>query len=77
MRQNDHSGTFLIRVLYKQHGTWQGEITWVEKKEKKYFRSMLELIRLIDDVVGEPDEKMNQIKKSNNGITEHCYQGLL
>ena len=40
--------TFLIKVQYRQNATWQGEVTWVEKKETRQFRSALELIKMID-----------------------------
>ena len=32
-------GTFLVHVKYRQNATWQGSVTWVEKKEKQQFRS--------------------------------------
>lgn len=44
--------TFWIRVLYRQHVSWQGEVTWVERQKKEYFRSTLELLRLIDSALG-------------------------
>ncbi len=40
-------GTFLIRVQYRQHSSWQGEVTWVEGGKKEYFRSALELAGLL------------------------------
>lgn len=40
--------TFVIRVQHRQHSSWQGELTWVDKQKKEYFRSALELVRLID-----------------------------
>ncbi len=41
-------GTFIVRVKYRQNATWQGEVVWAEKQERKYFRSALELLKLID-----------------------------
>lgn len=43
--------TFLIHIISCQNTTWQGKVTWTEKKESKSFRSMLELIKLIDAAV--------------------------
>ncbi len=43
--------TFWIRVLYRQHMSWQGEVTWVERQKKEYFRSALELLRLVDSAL--------------------------
>lgn len=52
----EHSGdlgTFIINVKYRQNATWQGEVIWAEKKERKYFRSALELLKLIDGALDE------------------------
>ncbi len=46
-RQTDR-GTFLVKILYRQNQSWQGEVVWAETNERRYFRSALELIRLID-----------------------------
>ena len=41
-------GTFIIRVQQRQNSTWQGRITWVEKDKTIRFRSILEMIKLIE-----------------------------
>ncbi len=43
--------TFWIRVFYRQHTSWQGEVTWVERQKKEYFRSTLELLGLMDSAL--------------------------
>ena len=48
--------TFLIKVLDKQHGTWQGSILWAEGKKEQYFRSALELLKLIDEAVSQNEK---------------------
>ena len=40
--------TFVIQVQYRQNATWQGQVVWSEKNERKPVRSELELIKLID-----------------------------
>lgn len=45
--------TFIIQIQYRQNATWQGTITWSEKKQVKQFRSTLELIKLMDEAVEE------------------------
>ena len=47
--------TFIIRVQHRQHSSWQGEVTWVDEQKKEYFRSALELVRLIDGALGDPN----------------------
>jgi len=41
-------GVFLVRVMQRQHHTWQGTVTWVEKEKTATFKSALELIMLVD-----------------------------
>ena len=43
--------TFDIRLLFRQHTSWQGTITWVEGRGEQSFRSVLELILLIDSAL--------------------------
>lgn len=49
--------TFIIRVQHRQHSSWQGEVTWVDEKKKEYFRSALELVRLIDGALNDSEGK--------------------
>lgn len=44
--------TFLLHIQYHQNTTWQGSIEWLEQKRRMPFRSTLELIHLIEQVVG-------------------------
>ncbi len=41
--------TFLVRVICRQHTSWQGEICW--RNQRIYFRSCLEMIYLIQSVL--------------------------
>lgn len=50
----EHRGvgaTFIIRVKYRQNSSWQGEVTWVDGQKKEYFRSALELVKLLDGIL--------------------------
>ncbi|MEG1633284.1 MAG: hypothetical protein RR314_04450 [Oscillospiraceae bacterium] len=40
--------TFRIDVVFRQNASWQGNLTWMDKKEEAQFRSALELIMLMD-----------------------------
>lgn len=44
-------GTFIVRVEQRQHSSWQGRVTWVEKGETVTFRSALELLKLMDQAL--------------------------
>lgn len=50
--------TFVVRVLYRQNNTWQGEILWAEQNEKRYFRSVLELIEFMNSAVERGEEDL-------------------
>lgn len=40
--------SFKISVLFRQNASWQGNIMWLEEKYEAQFRSVLELILIID-----------------------------
>ena len=50
--------TFVIRLMFRQHASWQGSATWVEARAEEPFRSVLELILMIDGAIksGSPDK---------------------
>lgn len=39
--------TFLVKVLFREHSTWQGVISWRETGEKRTFRSFKEMLLLL------------------------------
>lgn len=49
--KNGDQGTFMVHVQFRQNATWQGQVTWMEKKETQNFRSALELMKLIDSAL--------------------------
>lgn len=48
--------TFEIVVLFRQHTSWQGMIRWQEQQIEQSFRSVLELIRLMDSAMRSQEE---------------------
>lgn len=48
MREKD---TFVVHIISRENSTWQGQITWANEKKKSSFRSMLEMIKLIDAAI--------------------------
>lgn len=52
----EHSGgkpiaTFRLSVLFRQNASWQGSLIWVEQAMDAQFRSVLELVRLMDSAL--------------------------
>lgn len=43
--------TFELQVLFRQHSSWQGILIWRERKMEQSFRSVLELITLMDSAL--------------------------
>ena len=52
-KQSGQLATFAVRVLFRQNASWQGEVTWLEGKREESFRSVLELILLMDGALQE------------------------
>lgn len=56
-----NEGTFIVNVKCRQNNTWQGTINWVDKNETVPFRSMLEMIKLIDSALeGDETTKLSE-----------------
>ena len=58
--------TFLVQVQYRQNATWQGNLLWVEKNEKRNFRSALELIKLMDETLNESQVPTAEVSSETN-----------
>ncbi len=56
-------GTFIVRVQHRQNSSWQGRITWMEEDKTVCFRSIWEMIKLIEnavDTVSDQEEEGEQ-----------------
>ena len=49
--QTGRLATFRLRVLFRQNASWQGSVIWLEGRQEQSFRSVLELISLIDNAL--------------------------
>ena len=45
--------TFAVRILFRQNASWQGSVSWLEGRQEESFRSVLELILLMDGALQE------------------------
>lgn len=43
------SPTFVIKILYRQNATWQGTIQWIEGRQTMQYRSVNELLKLMEE----------------------------
>lgn len=49
--------TFILEINDNQNQSWQGTVEWVQEHKKEAFRSVMELLRLLDSVVGNEEKK--------------------
>ena len=57
--------SFKISVKFRQNATWQGNLVWVEKNLSQDFRSVLEMLELMDEALLDKDSSL-----SHNGWDE-------
>jgi len=43
--------TFELQVIFRQHTSWQGTIVWKDQRMEQSFRSVLELVILMDSAL--------------------------
>lgn len=67
LEKHGDMGTFVVRVQHRQHSSWQGSVTYLEENRSVYFRSVLELIKIIDGVLDEK-ERRGETKKNERSL---------
>jgi len=45
--------TFKVKIMFRQHASWQGSVAWLENNSTEPFRSALELIMLMNSAMTE------------------------
>lgn len=43
--------SFSVQIMFRRNASWQGTVTWMEEGEKRNFRSVLELLFLINNAL--------------------------
>ena len=52
---------FEIVVQGVKNGTWQGHIYWIDQNRKQHFRSVLEMLNLMDEALAETDQVTHRV----------------
>ncbi len=62
--------TFIVEINDTQSHSWQGNIEWVQEGRKQSFRSVMEMLRLMDSAIGEqePDWRAPGKQEENGGV---------
>ena len=50
--------TFELQILFRQHSSWQGALVWRETGMEQSFRSVLELVILMDSALRSPEGRV-------------------
>lgn len=58
--KHGEKATFVVQVQFRQNASWQGTVTWAEQNETRHFRSTLELIKLMDEILDESTEQKEE-----------------
>ena len=56
MSESKKTGTSIVNIMRQDNATWQGELTWADKNQKKNFRSTLELIKMMDEALSDNEK---------------------
>ena len=48
---NPAIATFKLTVMFRQNASWQGSLAWLENESEVQYRSVLELIHLLDSAL--------------------------
>jgi hypothetical protein len=43
--------SFKLNIMFRQNASWQGNIVWIDNRTESQFRSVLELIMLLDSAL--------------------------
>ena len=67
----EHRGkqeTFIVRVQHRQNNTWQGRITWADQNKTLHFRSIWEMVHLMENALYHdiPNEEIPEIRSGND-----------
>jgi len=58
-------GTFSLRILFRQNASWQGGVAWIEGKAEQSFRSVLELLLLMDSALNSSTRNSKKIENDS------------
>ena len=59
--QQGRLATFAVKVIFRQNASWQGSVAWLGQGKEESFRSVLELILLIDSALNPLKEPQTQV----------------
>lgn len=49
--EKESMAVFRIQILFREHSTWQGRLIWQDQNQEVVFKSVMELIELLDEIL--------------------------
>lgn len=65
--RGEKKGTFVVEVEYCRNATWQGTIRWINGEKTQHFRSELELITLMSEVLRQSGDSSPILPSEHTG----------
>lgn len=66
---------FILEVNDTQDHGWQGQLEWIQGNSRQSFRSLIEMLRLIDSAVGEEENASAEKVASGPGDLPAEWEG--
>ena len=51
--EQGRAATFSLRILFRQNASWQGSVQWLEGRREESFRSVLELLLMMNSALSQ------------------------
>lgn len=51
LKKHGELGSFVVRVQHRQNSSWQGRLTWMDEDKTVSFRSIWEMVKLMNDAL--------------------------
>ncbi|WP_312280098.1 hypothetical protein [Oscillibacter sp.] len=51
--EQGRAATFSLRILFRQNASWQGSVRWLEGRREESFRSVLELLLMMNSALSQ------------------------
>lgn len=62
LKKHGDLGSFLVQVQHRQNSSWQGRVTWLEENKTIYFRSIWEMLKLMESAIDKVDPQAEEIE---------------
>lgn len=53
LKDTQHIAVLRIRILFQENATWQGLLLWEDRQKEASFRSVWELIQILDEILAD------------------------